>query len=347
MVDAAQPVTDDFDPLAPETFESPHQLYRELRARCPVAYTSAYGGFWALLRHADVDAAARDPELFISSVRAVVPSDPRGIRRPPLNFDAPAHTPFRTALERTLGRERLAAMAPRLRAHAIAQLEPLLRSGEGDIAKQFGTTYPAFVAAEWLNLKESEVWQLAETASIWVDAWRRQDAETVTDKSNAMYAMARALVADRRANPRPITEDPASSLLAATDHEGRPLDEELILYAPYRGFSRTVSRPVVLHGRRIVPGVPVTLVYASANRDESVFSDPDAFVLDRPNIGRHLAFGAGPHRCLGMNLARLSLRIALEELVRRVRRIEVVGEIEPTRMPELGPQRVPVRLLLA
>ncbi len=125
------------------------------------------------------------------------------------------------------------------------------------------------------------------------------------------------------------------------------LEELLRLYAPYRGFSRTVSRPVVLHGRRIVPGVPVTLVYASANRDESVFSDPDAFVLDRPNIGRHLAFGAGPHRCLGMNLARLSLRIALEELVRRVRRIEVVGEIEPTRMPELGPQRVPVRLLLA
>jgi len=399
MVDAAQPVPDDFDPLAPETLESPYELYRELRARCPVAYTSAYGGFWALLRHADVDAAARDPELFISSVRAVVPSDPRGIRRPPLNFDAPAHTPFRAALERTLGRERLAAMAPRLRAHAIAQLEPLLAAGEGDIAKQFGTTYPAFVAAEWLNLPESEVWRLAETASIWVDAWRRQDAETVTDKSNAMYAMARALVADRRANPRPVTEDPASSLLAATDHEGRPLDEELIvgalrqslvvglvappillgavavhmarnpelydrlrndpalvppaleellrLYAPYRGFSRTVSRPVELHRRQIVPGVPVTLVYASANRDDSVFPDPDAFVLDRPNIGRHLAFGAGPHRCLGMNLARLELRIALEELVRRVSRIEVVGEVEPTRMPELGPQRVPVRLTLA
>ena len=86
-------------------------------------------------------------------------------------------------------------------------------------------------------------------------------------------------------------------------------------------------------------------MYASANRDEVVFSDPDTFVLSRPNIGRHLAFGAGPHRCLGMSLARLSLRIAVEELVARTVRIEVVGEIEPTRMPELGPQSVPVALI--
>jgi cytochrome P450 len=334
------------------------------------------------------------------SFRRSVPSCLRtpGASAGPRSTSTPRRTP-RSAL-RSSGRSAGSAWRPwRLRAHAIAQLEPLLAAGEGDIAKQFGTTYPAFVAAEWLNLPESEVWRLAETASIWVDAWRRQDAETVTDKSNAMYAMARALVADRRANPRPVIEDPASSLLAATDHEGRPLDEELIvgalrqslvvglvappillgavavhmarnpelydrlrndpalvppaleellrLYAPYRGFSRTVSRPVELHRRQIVPGVPVTLVYASANRDDSVFPDPDAFVLDRPNIGRHLAFGAGPHRCLGMNLARLELRIALEELVRRVSRIEVVGEVEPTRMPELGPQRVPVRLTLA
>jgi cytochrome P450 len=389
---------DDFDALAPETFDSPHELYRELRARCPVAHTSALGGFWALTRYDDVEAAAKDSATFISSVRAVIPSDPRGIRRPPLNFDAPAHTPFRRALNRTLTEARLAGMEPRFREHAIRELEPLLARGSGDIAMEFGATYPAFVAAEWLNLREDKVYHLARTASIWVDAWRRLDGELVTAKSNDMYEMARELVADRKRAPRDPAVDPASSLLAERA-AGEPLDEELIvgalrqslvvglvappliiggicihlsrdpdlqemlraqpelvpgaleeflrLYTPYRGFCRTASRPLELHGRRIEPKQPITLVYASANRDESMFPEPDRFILDRPNIGRHLAFGRGPHRCLGTSLARVSLRIALEELLRSTRTIEVVGDIDPTRMPELGAQSVPVRLTRA
>lgn len=386
---------DDFDPLAPETFDSPYETYRDLRARCPVAHTSAYGGFWALTRYADVKAAAADPHLYISSVRAVVPSDPRGIRRPPLNFDAPAHTPFRRALDRTLHRRRLAELEPLLAEHAARELRPLLDAGGGDIAAQFGTTYPAFVAAEWLNLPAGQVRHLAATAATWVAAWRVQDGDLVTEKSNEMYQMARDLVADRKRAPRDPEQDPASSLLSET-HDGEPIPDDLVigalrqslvvglvapplllggicvhlsrdralqdrlraepelvpaaleeflrLYTPYRGFARTVAREVEVHGRRIRPGEPVTLVYASANRDESVFEEPDTFRLDRPNIGQHLAFGRGPHRCAGMALARLSLRIALTELLAATSHFELAGEIEPTRMPELGAQRVPLRI---
>ena len=389
---------DDFDARAPETFDSPHRVYGELRARCPVAHSSEYGGFWALTRFDDVEAAAKDSELFISSVRAVVPSDPRGIRRPPLNFDAPAHTPFRRALDRTLHASRIARIEPRLREHAAREIGPLLEAGSGDICRTYGTTYPAFVVAEWLNLEHDDVYRLADTASLWVDAWRRQDGALVTRKSEEMYAMARALVADRKARPREPELDPASSLLAER-YQGEPLAEELVvgalrqslvvgmvappillggicvhlardralqqrlraqpellpgaleefirLYTPYRGFSRTVSRPVEMHGRRIEPGEPVTLVYASANRDETVFPDPDEFRLDRPNIARHLGFGRGRHQCVGMALARLSLRIALEELLRRTSDIELAGEIETTRMPEVGAQGVPVRVTAA
>jgi cytochrome P450 len=387
---------DDFDPLAKETFDSPYEVYRDLRARCPVAYTSAYGGYWAFTRYADVRAAASDPHLFISSIRAVVPSDPRGIRRPPLNFDAPAHTPFRRALDRTLHRHRLAELEPVLTEHAARELQPLLDAGGGDIAAQFGTTYPAFVAAEWLNLPAGQVRQLASTAATWVAAWRAQDGELVTEKSNEMYQMARDLVADRRRAPRDPQQDPASSLLSET-LDGAPLADELVvgalrqslvvglvapplllggicvhlsrdpalqdrlraepelvspaleeflrLYTPYRGFARTVSREVEIHGRRIREGEPVTLVYASANRDESVFAEPDIFRLDRPNIGQHLAFGRGPHRCAGMALARISLRVALAELLARTSYFELAGDIEPTRMPELGAQRVPLRII--
>ena len=59
------------------------------------------------------------------------------------------------------------------------------------------------------------------------------------------------------------------------------------------------------------------LLFGSANRDGAVFEDPDGFHLDRRD-GRHLAFGIGPHRCIGSHLARLEVRIAVEEFIRRV-----------------------------
>lgn len=63
--------------------------YEHLRQQCPVARSFSLGGFWTLSRYADIKFAANRSDLFISSVKAVVPSDPRGLRRPPLNFDAP------------------------------------------------------------------------------------------------------------------------------------------------------------------------------------------------------------------------------------------------------------------
>jgi cytochrome P450 len=61
----------------------------------------------------------------------------------------------------------------------------------------------------------------------------------------------------------------------------------------------------------------VIIYWASANHDEAEFPEPDAFDLDRP-ANRHIAFGAGPHRCVGSNLARMNLRVALDEIVRRL-----------------------------
>jgi cytochrome P450 len=66
--------------------------YGRLRKTCPVARSSALGGYWLLTRYEDVKFAASRSDIFLSSVKAVVPSDPRGLRRPPLNFDAPVST---------------------------------------------------------------------------------------------------------------------------------------------------------------------------------------------------------------------------------------------------------------
>ena len=95
------------------------------------------------------------------------------------------------------------------------------------------------------------------------------------------------------------------------------VDEYLRLLTPYRGFARTPTRDVELGGRLIREGEPVAIVYASANRDETVFPEPEKFILGRPNIGKHVAFGVGPHRCAGAPLAELMLRVTLEELLSR------------------------------
>jgi cytochrome P450 len=121
------------------------------------------------------------------------------------------------------------------------------------------------------------------------------------------------------------------------------LEELIRLYTPYRGFARTATCPVTLHDREIPPGEPIALVYASANRDDSVFPDPDAFIMDRPNISEHLGFGRGPHNCPGIHLGRMQLRVALEELLARTSGFTLAGEPLAVPYPEIGAISVPLR----
>jgi cytochrome P450 len=223
---AARP--DDYDPLGSDDPAVVRATFDELRMRRPLAHSSAYGGFWTLTRYEDVRAAASDSTTFISSVTAVVPSDPRGLRRPPLNYDAPAHTPYRRALDRTLQRSRLDRLEPRLWEHARRELQPMLDNGGGDIAQEYGVRFPAWLTTEWLNLPAETAPQLAETSFRWVTAWREQDRETVNTASESMYEIAWSLLRSRKESPLPVEEDPASSLLAERV-DGEPLlDENLV-----------------------------------------------------------------------------------------------------------------------
>jgi cytochrome P450 family 142 subfamily A polypeptide 1 len=97
--------------------------------------------------------------------------------------------------------------------------------------------------------------------------------------------------------------------------------DEIVRYvSPVISFSRTVTRDHVLHGRALKEGDKIVMLYQSANRDERVFDSPDRFRVDRdPNP--HLAFGIGPHHCLGANLARLEIKVVFEELFKRLRDI--------------------------
>ena len=114
-------------------------------------------------------------------------------------------------------------------------------------------------------------------------------------------------------------EDPKIPALLRERPEVVPaaVEELLRLEGSFIGIGRTARHETELNGCSVAAGEKVYMSWASADRDEAEFDNPDEFDPFRSS-NRHLAFGAGPHRCAGSNLARLNLRVAFEELVRRL-----------------------------
>jgi cytochrome P450 len=107
----------------------------------------------------------------------------------------------------------------------------------------------------------------------------------------------------------------------------RAIDEILRYVSPAIHFVRTPDRDVQVRDKNIRAGEHMVMFYPSANRDASAFENPDCFDIERfPN--RHLAFGTGPHQCLGMHLARAELRVMFEQFLNRVEEIEIAGTPE-------------------
>jgi cytochrome P450 len=101
-----------------------------------------------------------------------------------------------------------------------------------------------------------------------------------------------------------------------------------------------------LGGKTIRAGDKVCMWYVSGNRDPEVFDDPDAFVIDRKNARSHISFGFGIHRCMGNRVGEMQLRIVWEEILKRFRTVDVVGE--PKRVYSSfvkGYSELPVRLI--
>lgn len=115
-------------------------------------------------------------------------------------------------------------------------------------------------------------------------------------------------------------------LRAGDDALRRSAVEEIVRWTTPSVYKRrTATRDVVLGGQQVRAGDKVTLWEASANRDETVFADPFTFDIARePNL--HVGFGIGAHFCLGASLARLEIKVMLEELLARFDRFELAGE---------------------
>ena len=114
---------------------------------------------------------------------------------------------------------------------------------------------------------------------------------------------------------------------------------------PIAHMRRTTLRETEVGGKRIGKGERVVMWYVSGNRDDEVIENPNRFIINRPRPRTHLSFGFGIHRCVGLRLAELQLRIVWEEMLKRFEAIEVTGE--PKRVYSSfirGYETLPVRI---
>jgi hypothetical protein len=146
-----------------------------------------------------------------------------------------------------------------------------------------------------------------------------------------------------------LAENPAELAKVKADPSLIPslVDESIRWTTPVKTFMRTVTADTEFAGRDMKAGDWLMLCYASGNRDEAVFKDPQAFRVDRkPN--KHLAFGYGAHLCLGQHLAKMEMRILWEELLPRLSELALDGEPAMSESAFVnGPKRLPIRFKMA
>ena len=156
------------------------------------------------------------------------------------------------------------------------------------------------------------------------------------DSTKATYCSGMRALMEDEAQLRELREDPA--LIPGA------VEEALRMFPAFAHFRRTATTDTELHGQKIAKGDKVVMWYASSNRDETRYEDPERFDIHRNP--EHQAFGAGGrHFCLGTALARLELRILFEETLRRYPHIELAGTPAHVESPFVNQLKtLPVRL---
>jgi cytochrome P450 len=379
----------DWDPGELDSVPGRMEQMKELRSRCPVAYTSRGSGYWTVLKHADVQTIALDMLTFGNG------GSPRhGVRLAPLEVDPPEHRDYRSLLNPFFMPKRVQALEPQVRLIIDRLLQPLLAAGKGDLAKDFSYPFPVLTLCALLDLQ----------GNLWPHIKRLSEQSLLVESPDAvlkeegraahleLLTYARQLVKDRLDKPRAPDSDMIAALLNGKV-AGQPIDEETVagvirllisaghnsttsglgnalLYlaehpddqerlrqnpgqiplaieellryeTPVQSMPRYVTKDTVLGGRALHSGERVDLMFGSANRDEAVFENADQCVLSRkPN--RHIAFGHGIHSCLGAPVARMEMRVALEELLRRTKSFQATGPALRPPYHRLGVESLPV-----
>ena len=127
-----------------------------------------------------------------------------------------------------------------------------------------------------------------------------------------------------------MTEFPDQRAMVLSDPSMIPQmsEEALRMVSPVKHMRRTAMEDTEINGQRIAKDEKVVMWYGAGNRDPEVFPNPDVFDMTRENVGKHIAFGHGVHKCLGSRVAQMQLRVAYEQLFARFPNIEFTGHIK-------------------
>jgi cytochrome P450 len=380
----------DWDPSLPVHQDNPFAIHRELRAKCPVAHSNQWGGFWTLTKYEDIRAVGVDKDHYTATVRTIVPSSPKvGLPRLPLQADAPQLGVYRKALSPWFSDPYTNRLEPAVRALASDLLTPLIGGHEADVVGGFTEPFTVRALCLFLGMSDAEADRLKDLSIHYVEAIQAQDLKTAAGLSREIDGFAISLVEDRKAHPGDPRTDVTTGLLQMekfTDTEvagmvrlsligghivpknflgsvlrhfaenpahvamlrDKPeliadaIEEMLRLYSPNQALARTTTCPVEVRGKRIEANQPVAMLFLSANRDEDIFEAPDEFRLGRKQ--KHIAFGYGQHSCIGQQFARMQARVTVEELLRRIDRIEIAGPVQNAVWPEYGVAGMRARL---
>ncbi len=367
----------------------PHELFKEMRARCPVHWSDGISeypdeeGFWSVTTADDVLEVSRDWQTYSSELggitalkNAILPLELQQAMF--IGMDPPKHDRLKALFQRGFTPKRIAEHEPAIRQIAIEVLDGLKDREQCDLVTDVAQPFVARVIGSFMGVppEDDAIWATIMNNVLGAGDPDRtpEGAQTVIENEvPEVFERCAKLIAERRESPtddltsvlvhaevddekledheivmgffllmaagndstkatycsgmRALMENPDQREMAVADPSLVPavVEEALRMFPAFAHFARTATHDTELHGQTIHKGEKVVMWYPSSNRDETRYEDPDTFDLRRE--AEHQAFGAGGrHFCLGTALARLELRVLIEETLSRYPRMEIAGE---------------------
>lgn len=238
----------EFNPLYDETFDNSHVYYEEMRKKCPVAHSEAFGGFWALFKYEDIVRIQTEHENFSTAEKNVVPPATRNQgKRPPLHFDPPEHDVYRRPVTPVFNKSRMAVLEPELRRFADELMDPLVTEGRFDFTLDFAEYFAARAFGLILKLPLDMMLRAREVQVQYYRAQMAMDKERVIKWSDELYRVAGDLVNDRKKNLLDPNEDLISALLLAGE-TGEDIAEEMVVASIRQFLSASQAAPGAVLG---------------------------------------------------------------------------------------------------
>ncbi|OLO25844.1 cytochrome [Streptomyces sp. MNU77] len=344
--------------------ENPVPYWNELRDHAPVTWSEEFGGYWILTRYADIEWAARNPDVFSSANPLIPHRDLFDEKQIPLQLDGEEHRLWRVTLADLFSPGAVNHFTPGIREAAADAVGKMAAQGGGDFVKDLAVRLPAETFLITFGVDRSALRDLLDYKDWFVREGlpRATSGAEIAEARRPLQEFFRKQIRLRRAegtegrrdvlsrllestfDGRPLTEDEmvnatfvtmmasldtttsalglmflylaehpdAQALITRSPERIPQIAEELIRHEPVLTTARLVTRDVERHGVTLRKGDHVLMSWGMSGLDPDAFDDPGAVDFDRRAI-RQLAFGTGPHRCLGMHLARRIIHIALQE----------------------------------